>query len=285
MYVDDDYVLSLKDAPLHIDDNGDYYRWNDDKNNLLNNHQVSLNESGVTTLTGSLSKITNGVSNGTLEDNYYESLNPEVEDISTPDTDIHLNSYAYSKDSNFNVKLVDGRGAQVYAGDSSSSKKYLFYYNQKNRSSKIGYKDGLTADPTKDVFQVNTKLMTLTQELYDEIQKEKTISLYGKEQYLKENIGQPYTNTYPENASSSKACSYNGDSTIGLEDPTGSDDNVYKPSKVTGDAKTTKACTNYVVNKITLDSDVVISGHIALGGTTGFYGANTDFSQIQFVDL
>lgn len=69
-----------------------------------------------------------------------------------------------------------------------------------------------------------------------------------------------------------------GDKTIGLE-TTQSDISKYKPN--VGNT-TTNNSTNYCVTKFTLNNDVVFNGTFNLGGTTGYYGNNTVWSQINF---
>ena len=69
-----------------------------------------------------------------------------------------------------------------------------------------------------------------------------------------------------------------GDKTIALE-TIQNDTSQYKPN--VGNT-TTNNSTNYCVTKFTLNNDVIFNGTFNLGGTTGYYGNNTEWSQINF---
>ena len=68
-----------------------------------------------------------------------------------------------------------------------------------------------------------------------------------------------------------------GDTTIGLE-TTVDDISSYKPYQ--GNT-TTNNSTNYCVTRFTLQNDVIFDGTFNLGGSTGYYGPNSGWSQIN----
>ena len=189
----------------------------------------------------------------TLQAVYEESLNAGAEFVGQPDNIIYLTSEAYKMDS-LTLKL-----------NAVSAKK-----------SGKHFKDGEYISVT-NLTQNEVENQAVGQSINIRLSQDGGENNgYGTEQ-------------------SDKFVSYNADTTIGLSNPEANKNefglaNGYQTpykSDITAGAYTYNEskntyCVNYCANRIILQNDVVFSGQITIGGITGYYGTNIDWSQTGF---
>ena len=286
-YFPDGYILSMAD--LADATNGDknsmyvsgdqYLTWTDNSGNKLSDH-IKVN--GDLTLTGTASdyKTTDNIrlsySNNegfkdrsyekaivsTLQQTYQESLNPGSEFVGQPDNIIYLTENAYNHDISLELNAVSAEkdGGSLDLG-----------------LDKRSFKDGK--------YQSVTHVE----------QSQNSGYAYGQAVNIRLSSGSGSQNGYGYNDSTSqhKFVSYNADDTIGLSNPEanakeGGDSKLQTPYKNQTDSGSytyngeSSYAVNYCANRIVLESDVIFSGNITIGGITGYYGKNIDFSQSGF---
>lgn len=288
MYVDEGYELSLKDAPSDYLINGStsYYKYTADNGSVLNDHiivdrdlvltgtledfynsdEVDITQTSNvvsverydnpnrTEVTSTLIDYDDLPSGTPIANSYNETLVPGNDYIGKPDNIVHLESYAYNKNVNLTYKgWVDGKRSNNIITDGN----YIDVTNQEQSESN-----------NEVTTQVNCKQ-----------------NFNGNFFGIKGSDGKPQ--------------SYNGDYTIGLEH-TCDDTNFisnYKPmmnaqnngkdliwngQEASGSVSEPYGVTNYCANRIVLENDAIWLGTLSIGGLTGFYGSNEDFSQYGF---
>lgn len=202
----------------------------------------------------------------TMESTYRETLNPGAEFVGQPDNILYLTEEAYSQNVSLELNAVSAEkdGGFLNLGVSLRS-----------------FKNG----EYKSVTHVE--------------QSENSGFALGQAVNIRLSKDSGDQNGYGRNDSSSqkKFVSYNADTTIGLSNPEanlteGGSSEFQTPYKSQIDSESSGTYThnatansysiNYCANRIVLASDVIISGDITIGGITGYYGTNIDFSQSGF---
>lgn len=198
----------------------------------------------------------------TLQATYQESLNPGSEFVGQPDNIIFLTEKAYNHDVSLELQAVSAE------------------------------KDG-------GPFNLGNRLRSFKNGKYQSVthveQSQNSGFAIGQAVNIRLSSSSGSQNGYGDNDSTSqkKFVSYNADDTIGLSNPEanakeGGDSKLQTPYKnqtasgsYTYNGESSYAV-NYCANRIVLESDVIFSGNITIGGITGYYGKNIDFSQSGF---
>ncbi len=198
----------------------------------------------------------------TLQATYQESLNPGSEFVGQPDNIIFLTEKAYNHDVSLELQAV------------SAEKDGGPFFGISLRSFKNGKYQSVT-----HVEQSQNSGFAI-----------------GQAVNIRLSSSSGSQNGYGSNDSTSqkKFVSYNADDTIGLSNPEanakeGGDSKLQTPYKdltssgtYTYNPTTNSYSANYCANRIVLESDVIFSGNITIGGITGYFGKNIDFSQSGF---
>lgn len=282
-YVDDGTTLTLSDLPSNLiaDSNG-YFSWQEEtqgSTKSLNNHEIVINGQDVN-LKGTYKAYTNSenaievsgdlnsvvvnsfednenrsFSQSTLsktETNYFrETLSGGAYFIGAPDNVIKLVSPSYQSNIELQYMAV------------SASKNSLSFKNGSYQS--VSHVDQTTSENLAIGSSLNIRL---------------TESTSGE-------------NGYGAQDSQNKFHPKNADSTIGLSNPEANSSDggtqsttPYKnqnsrsnSSAYTYDEVNASYSKNYCANRIVLECDVVYFGSMVIGGQTGYYGDNLDFSQ------
>ncbi len=197
----------------------------------------------------------------TLQSTYDETLDYGEQFIGTPDNIIHLTSEGYNQS-------VETRVMGITASEKNAGITPSFTNGQYFLTSHV--KQTRDADMARG-NSVNYRLS------------------HKDDSWLKNQ-----TNGYGYHDSSDKFISYGGDSTIGLSNPEansseGGDSSKRTPYKYqnassnsgtkTYNSSANSYSRNYCVTRFSLQNDIIFSANITLGGITGYFGNNLDFSQ------
>lgn len=278
-YYEDGTVLSMEDlADLSANPeemylaNGQYLSWTDSSQRSLSNH---IPVTGDLVLTGTAAAYENGIrlsaqdnqgftdrsyetaQETTLASAYEEKLSAGAQFVGLPDNIVYLDSEAYNTSVELKLMAVSATNEAGILGlrDKTFSDGYYVSVTHVDQTSNSGFAVGQA---------VNIRLKTSS----------------------------GMSNGYGAVGSDKKFSTNNGDITIGLANPEANSNEGGKGSltpykHATGGTMTYNSSkntysTNYCANRIVLQNDVIFSGSITVGGITGYYGKNIDFSQSGF---
>lgn len=295
-YYEDGYVLSMADlADLTANDtnpnpeslylqNGKYLSWNSsgvplskhivvDKDLVIEGNETSYITSGNIKLNSSdnnpnADRSYEASETATLSTSYKENLSPGSQFIGTPDNIIFLTSEAYNINQlqlelmavHADALTMDGVG--IYRSFKNGEYNSVTNVNQNEKQYAVG--QSINIRLSSDSGKANG---------------------YGEYQ-TSGGLGDLFK-TY-------KFISKNADTTIGLSNPESNQSQFpgayqkqtpYKSQNsgaYTYSSAYNSYSTNYCANRIVLENDVIFTGSLTIGGITGFYGNNIDFSQTGY---
>lgn len=293
-YYKDGSVISLDDAPSWLTADGtQYIEWREEETNAILNDHITVDRDMV--IDGKAAAFNNNTISGytRIEEGKFES----------DETDWKNNQKILSEGSSWIETLNEKHPAgNVYIGKP---------VNQINLDG-YAYNANLTMNITvwknakkSGLFQNGGTITGGSLEEWTHVDQNNGEYNVGNSVNTKRNDNGNFLGSHGDD---NKPVTYNGDTTIALEhtegdfDSSRGDEAFYKPvSNVTNysgssyvdriydeskweswNLSQTIGVTNYVASRVVLNTDAVWTGTMSIGGMTGFYGNNEDFSQYNF---